>query len=243
MKNLIIAFAVTGLIFAASAAFAADDCDPKFKDVELFLCKMGRANYKVGMREDNAATCTELRKLTVTGCEVEALKGSADDFAIYMLGDAKKDYQLSKFEFQCDSGDVDATRTGGIKKGSGFEKWMHPDYFPTKTPGKYNDERVEMFNKDIAKKGKQFLAEGVLGVYNPANEYTFKYSNQTCQFYNVTTNKVAFKFTWSTDFKSDKAQSQGEQPAQTSEPQPGQEEKSEGAKPAGGLLDKIKLPW
>lgn len=243
-KYFIVALAVSSLILTASIVFAADDCDPKFKDVELYLCKMGRATYKVGMREDDAATCIEHRRLTVNGCQVEHMKGSQDDFAIYMLGDAKKDYQIHKFEFQCDSGDSDASRTGGFKKGSGFEKWMHPDYFPAKTPGKYNDERVEMFNKDIAKKGKQFLADGVLGMYNPANEFTFKYNKQTCQFYNPVTNKIAFKFTWSTDYKAEKEQPQMEQqtaePKETPAEQPQEKENQEDKKPES-LLNKIKL--
>lgn len=217
----------------------ADECDPKFKDVELYYCKIGRQNYKVGLNEDSAATCIEYKKLNVTGCQVEPLKGTKESAAIIPIGNAKSEYQEFKFKFQCSPSipDGDVSRLGGLDPGSaGWSKWMMPEYFPTKTPGKYNDDRMAMFDKDMAKKGKKLLSDLMVAVYDTANQYSFKYDKQVCQFFNAETGKVAFKFGWSTDFKAPIAESSA---SEENSQQPNTEKNEEG----GGLMNILKKPW
>lgn len=238
MRNSIYALSMIVVMLISVSAWA-DECDPKFKDVELYYCKIGRQNYKVGLNEDSAATCIEYKKLNVTGCQVEPLKGTKESAVIIPIANAKSEYHEFKFKLQCSPSitDGDVSRLGGLDAGSaGWSKWMMPEYFPTKTPGKYNDDRMAMFDKDMAKKGKKLLSDLMVAVYDTANQYSFKYDKQICQFFNAETSKVAFKFSWSTDFKPPVAETSA--PEENSQ-QPNAEKSDEG----GGLMNILKKPW
>lgn len=201
-KYLCLKFSVCTVVlfvFAVGIAVSADnDCDPKYKDVELYLCKAGRVSYNVGLKQDDIATCVEHKKLKVTGCAVEPVKdgGREGGATIYMLGSLKKDYDIDRFEFQC--APETGQRMGGMKTDS-FDKWMHPDYFPTKTPGKYSEDRNAMFDKDMAKKGRKLIGQNRSVFFTSPDPSIMKYDKQVCQFFNASTGKVAFKFYWSTD--------------------------------------------
>jgi len=190
--------AIVLFAFAVGTAVSADnDCDPNYKDVELYLCKADRVSYKVGLKQDDIATCVENKKLNVTGCEVEPVKDGGNlGTTIYMLGNLKKDYDIDRFEFQCEP--ETGRRMGGMKTAS-FDKWMHPNYFPTKTPGKYSEDRNAMFDKDMAKKGRKLIGQNRSVFFTSPDPSIMKYDKQVCQFFNASTGKVAFKFSWSTD--------------------------------------------
>ena len=203
--------AVVFFVFAVGIAVCADnDCDPKYNDVELYLCKAGRVSYNVGLKQDDIATCVEHKKLKVTGCTVEPVKdgGREGGATIYMLGSLKKDYDIDSFEFQC--APETGQRMGGMKTTS-FDKWMHPDYFPTKTPGKYSEDRNAMFDKDMAKKGRKLIGKNRSVFFTSPDPSIMKYDKQVCQFFNASTGKVAFKFYWSTDAGANKGSGQPKQ--------------------------------
>lgn len=180
-------------IFVSSAF--ADDCDPAFTGAEGFLCKMGRVEHKVGLKTDERLECVELKPVAITGCTVEPMKTDAANQILYLAGNKAMKDALRGFEWQCDV--RGGNGKGGMEKTS-FEGYWHPSYTIDKFPGESNADRNNRFLKDMEKNGKYVLT--AVGIENPLNEYNKKFDNQVCQYFNVKTNKVAFKFNCNVNF-------------------------------------------
>lgn len=163
----------------------ADECDPTFKDLEVFYCKVGRVEHKIGLKKDTRPQCVEHRKLNITGCTVETVSTEQDTKYLYIIGPEKNRKDFNDFKFQCDN---DAGNNFGGMDKSKFEGYMAPNYTLDKFPSESNQERSERFIKDLAKQGK--VMYGGLIVSKP---YVNKFDTQLCQYFNVKTNKVALK--------------------------------------------------
>jgi hypothetical protein len=182
----------------ASRGACADDCDPAFRGLEVYDCKMGRVEHKVGIKTDTRPQCVEHRKLDVNGCTVETLSTDPTIHYVYIVGPEKGRKGFNDFRFQCDN---DAGNTAGGLDRSRFEGQWAPGYTLDKFPSESNAERHERFMKDLGKEGKAMY--GGLILSQPANQYAKKFDKQVCQYFNVKTNRVAVKFNTNVAFREE----------------------------------------
>lgn len=199
-KEKIFAVLVILVIISLTTSLVAhaDDCDPAFKGLEVYDCKVGRVEHKVGLKKDTKPQCVEHRKLNITGCTVETLSTDPTTHYLYIIGPEKTRKSFNNFKFQCDN---DAGNTAGGLDTSSFEGQWAPGYTYDKFPSESNAERHERFIKDLGKQGKAMYAGFILS--QPSNEYAKKFDKQVCQYFNVKTSMVAIKFNTNVDFKEE----------------------------------------
>ena len=195
-KIFAVLVALVIISLTASLVAYADDCDPAFKGLEVYDCKVGRVEHKVGLKKDTRSQCVEYRKLNITGCTVETLSTNPTTHYLYIIGPEKLRKSFNNFKFQCDN---DAGNTAGGLDTSRFEGQWAPGYTFDKFPSESNAERNERFIKDLGKQGKAMYAGFILS--QPSTKYAKKFDNQVCQYFNVKTNMVAIKFNCNVDFK------------------------------------------
>lgn len=195
-KGSVVLAALMIITLSLSTFAFADDCDPAFKGLEVYDCKMGRVEHKIGLKKDTRPQCVEHRKLNVSGCTVETLSTGPATHYLYIIGPEKTRKGFNDFKFQCDN---DAGNTAGGLDKSRFEGQFAPGYTVDKFPSESNAERNDRFIKDLGKQGKAMY--GGLILSQPTTKYTKKFDKQVCQFFNVKTNKVAMMFNCNVDFQ------------------------------------------
>ncbi|MFA5181238.1 MAG: hypothetical protein WC405_07935 [Syntrophales bacterium] len=204
-EKRLVALAAMVIISLSVSTFAyADDCDPTFKGLEVYDCKMGRVEHKIGLKKDTRPQCVEHRKLNISGCTVEALSTDPATHYLYIIGPEKTRKGFNDFKFQCDN---DAGNTAGGLDKSRFEGQWAPGYTVDKFPSESNAQRHDRFITDLGKQGKAMY--GGLILSQPTTKYTKKFDKQVCQFFNVKTNKVAMKFNCNVDFQEKDAAASG----------------------------------
>lgn len=226
----VLAVMIIILLTAPMIAYA-DDCDQTFKALEVYDCKMGRVEHKVGLKTDTKAQCVENRKLNVTGCTVEALATDTATHYIYIIGPEKTRKAFNDFKWQCDNDAGNAA--GGLDK-SRFEGQWAPGYTFDKFPSGSNNDRSERFMKDLAKQGKTMY--GGLILSQPTTKYTKKFDKQVCQYFNIKTNAVALKFNCDVDFKEKGAAT----PAAEGKKNEGSATPAVAAEKKGGTADSVQ---
>lgn len=189
-KRIFVAVLLVMMIsLTLSLTVHADDCDPAFKDLEVYDCKMGRVEHKVGLKKDTRPQCVEHRKLNIAGCTVETLSTDPAIHYLYIIGPEKTRKSFNNFKFQCDN---EAGNTAGGLDTSRFEGQWAPGYTLDKYPSESNAERHERFIKDLGKQGKAMYAGFILS--DPSSKYAKKFDKQVCQYFNDKNNMVAIKF-------------------------------------------------
>jgi len=195
-KCFIVLAVLAIFMLTAPMVVYADDCDTALKGLEVYDCKVGRVEHKVGLKKDTRPQCVEHRKLNITGCTVETLSTDPTTHYLYIIGPEKTRKSFNNFKFQCDN---DAGNTAGGLDTSRFEGQWAPGYTYDKFPSESNAERHERFIKDLGKQGKAMYAGFILS--QPSSKYAKKFDKQVCQYFNAKTNMVAIKFNSNVDFK------------------------------------------
>lgn len=199
----------------------ADDCDPAFKNIEVYLAKTGRYTYKAGLKEKSEFAFFDVKRLKVEGCTVEPVETMRDGQVIFIIGPKALKDKSQAYQFQTSTEDY---RNGpGIKeRDARFEYYAHPDYRPEKNPGMYHEDRGEIYKKALDKQGKAIFKN--LLVSQPYNDSFNAYKTQDSQYYNAKTGKVFLKFSC----KINPYQSE-EQAKQETTSEPGESKKDEAA--------------
>ena len=184
------------ILLIAPLVVHANDCDPAFKDLEVYDCKMGRVEHTVGLKKDSRSQCVEYSKLNITGCTVETLSTDQATHYLSIIGPEKTRASFNNLKFQSDN---DAGNTAGGLDTSRFEGQFAPGYTLDKFPSESNAERHERFIKDLKTQGKALYAGLILS--QPSSKYAKKFDRQVNQYFNDKTNMVAIKFNCNVDYK------------------------------------------
>jgi hypothetical protein len=207
------AFILCVTSFAQMAA--ALDCDPAFKGVEAYYCKLGEKEYQMGFDKTSRTLCVEHKKIDITGCDIGPFDANDGSTAyIYLLGTKEQRENFSSnFDIQCDNSKLKHHGAAGVTSSgiwvSRFEGYMHPDYTLDKYPGMSNSDRSDKFRTNNENGGK--FEMGGFSISAPTGgEYDT--GEQVCQHYSVKTNTIAFRAnaTFSMSGKGKEAASEGE---------------------------------